>query len=106
MGMKDQFFGFPWLPKVLKYLRKNNIELIHCHTEFMIGITGIQAAKKMHIPLVATMHTMWDDYYRFYLPAGKIIPVSFIRKLTSLFYNRFYAVAGVSTKAYNHLKSK
>jgi 1,2-diacylglycerol 3-alpha-glucosyltransferase len=106
MGMKDQFFGFPWLPKVLKYLKKNNIELIHCHTEFMMGIAGIQAAKKLKIPLVATMHTMWDDYYRFYLPAGKIIPLWFIRKLTSLFYNRFYAVAGVSTKAYNHLKSK
>ncbi|MBO4509571.1 MAG: glycosyltransferase [Spirochaetaceae bacterium] len=106
MGMKDQFFGFPWLPKVLKFLKKNNIELIHCHTEFMMGIAGIQAAKKLKIPLVATMHTMWDDYYRFYLPAGKIIPLCFIRKLTSLFYNRFYAVAGVSTKAYNHLKSK
>ena len=106
MGMKDQFFGFPWLPKVLKYLKKNNIELIHCHTEFMMGIAGIQAAKKLKIPLVATMHTMWDDYYKFYLPAGKIIPLWFIRKLTSLFYNRFYAVAGVSTKAYNHLKSK
>ena len=28
------------------------------------------------------------------------------RSSASLFYNRFYAVAGVSTKAYNHLKSK
>lgn len=105
MGMKDQFLGFPWLPKVLKYLRRNNIELIHCHTEFIMGITGIQAAHRMHIPLVATMHTMWDDYYKYYLPAGKIIPVSFIQRLTLLFYNRFYAVAGVSTKAFNHLKT-
>ncbi|MCR4940037.1 MAG: glycosyltransferase [Treponemataceae bacterium] len=104
MGMKDQFFGFPWLPKVIKYLKRNNIELIHCHTEFTIGITGIQAAHRLHIPLVATMHTMWDDYYKFYLPAGKHIPLAFIQRLTLLFYNRFNAAVGVSTKAYNHLK--
>ena len=104
MGMKDQFFGFPWLPKVLKYLKKNNIELIHCHTEFIMGITGFQAAHRLHIPCVATMHTMWDDYYRFYLPGGAFIPVSVIHKILGMYYKKFHAVVGVSAKTYRYCK--
>lgn len=104
MGMKDQFFGFPWLPKVLKYLKKNNIELIHCHTEFIMGITGFQAAQRLHIPCVATMHTMWDDYYRFYLPGAAIIPVSLIHIILRSYYKKFHAIVGVSVKTYKYCK--
>ena len=104
MGMKDQFFGFPWLPKVLKYLKKNNIELIHCHTEFIMGITGYQAAHRLHIPCVVTMHTMWDDYYKYYLPGGAFIPVSLIHKILGMFYKKFHVIVGVSTKTYQYCK--
>ena len=33
----DQFIGIPFLPHLVKFIKENNVDLIHCHTEFGIG---------------------------------------------------------------------
>ncbi len=37
-------------------------DLIHIHTEFSIGILGMQSARWLNVPMVYTLHTMYDDY--------------------------------------------
>ena len=39
-----------------------NLDLIHVHTEFGIGIFARIVAKDLGIPLVCTYHTMYEDY--------------------------------------------
>ncbi len=37
-------------------------DIIHIHNEFGVGISGILIAKQLNLPLVYTLHTMYDDY--------------------------------------------
>lgn len=103
-GMKDQFLGYPFLKKVSKILKSNKIELIHCHTEFTMGIHAIHESRKLRIPLVCTTHTMWEDYYKFYLPMGEHISPEFIRFLIRKFYNHAFSLINVSEKAHDYFK--
>ena len=104
LGMKDQFLGFPILTSVSRFLKKNKIQLIHVHSEFSIGIHSFHEARKVKVPVICTTHTMWEDYYEFYLPGGKFIPVEVIRKTMRLFYKNFDALINVSTKAHEYFK--
>lgn len=39
-----------------------NLDIIHVHTEFGVGIFAQICADKLHIPLVRTYHTTYEDY--------------------------------------------
>ncbi|MDD4432121.1 MAG: glycosyltransferase [Parabacteroides sp.] len=38
------------------------LHVIHTQTEFTVGHIGRKAAKKLHIPLIHTYHTIYEDY--------------------------------------------
>ncbi len=56
-----------------------NPDIIHIQTEFGIGLSGIMIAKILRIPLVYTLHTMYDDYI-YYVAPSKL--VSLVQKLS------------------------
>ncbi len=43
-------------------IRSYNLDIMHVHTEFFLAKVALAAADKLHIPLVYTMHTMWEHY--------------------------------------------
>lgn len=43
-------------------IKAMNLDLIHVHTEFGIGMFARMAAKECNIPIVSTYHTMYEDY--------------------------------------------
>ncbi len=43
-------------------------DLIHIHTEFSIGVLGMQSARWLNVPMVYTLHTMYDDYLGYVAP--------------------------------------
>lgn len=45
-----------------RYLNKLNLDVIHAHTEYGIGIFARIYANKRKIPLIYTYHTMLEDY--------------------------------------------
>ncbi len=49
-------------------------DIIHIHQEFGIGLSGALIAKQLRIPLVYTLHTMYDDYL-YYIVPQKMIPL-------------------------------
>ena len=97
-----QNFGFPHMSRVLDFLRAHDVKLIHAHTEFTLGHAAIVAGRELNIPVIATTHTMWEDYYRYYLTAGKIIPRRVVRKIVQQAYKQFYAFINVSQKAHDY----
>lgn len=103
-GTVDQFCGFPALTSVSKFLKKHKVQLIHVHTEFVMGYHAFHEARKLHLPIIATTHTMWEDYYQYYLPAGKLLSPDVIRKWLHGFYNHFDCLVNVSSKARNYFK--
>ncbi|MDH6603431.1 glycosyltransferase involved in cell wall biosynthesis [Bacilli bacterium PM5-9] len=44
------------------YIKKLNLDLIHAHTEYGIGIFARIIATELSLPLVYTYHTMMEDY--------------------------------------------
>ncbi len=51
--------------KFLKELDKYNLDIIHIHSPFTIGMAGVDYAKKHHIPCIATMHSQFkQDFMR------------------------------------------
>lgn len=70
----------------LYLLYRFNPDVIHIHNEFGVGLSGIIISKQLGIPLVYTLHTMWDDYLYYivpekYVPALKNISHKYVKYL-------------------------
>lgn len=66
-GLKlDFLYGYkitnPIQIAAAKPIKEWNLDLIHVHQEFGVGIFGRSVAKAFEIPLVSTYHTMYEDY--------------------------------------------
>ncbi len=78
----------PWSRKRFEMVRDFHPDLIHIHTEFSLGIAGLHYAKKLHVPVVYTLHTMYDDYLGYITPGKRTERM--IRPLAH-FYERKFA---------------
>lgn len=48
-----------------KALEESNLDIVHIHSPFSIGKSGIKYAKKHNIPVIATMHSQFkQDFYK------------------------------------------
>jgi 1,2-diacylglycerol 3-alpha-glucosyltransferase len=54
--------GLFYQPKLATVIKKLNLDLIHTHTEFSLGIFGRIMTKELRLPLVHTYHTIYEDY--------------------------------------------
>ena len=100
----DQYVGIPAMHPLIHFLRDAGVELIHCHTEFGIGKAGLRAAHILKIPAICTTHTMWTDFYKYYLTFGNLISPKIINGIMKKYYGKFDSLIGVSTKARNYFK--
>ncbi len=100
----DQFITLPNNIRLLKFMKSKNIDIIHCHTEFGIGKSAVHIAKKLKIPSVCTLHTMWVDFYKYYLRHLGFISPRTVERVMNRFYRNFNALIGVSSKARNYYK--
>ena len=51
--------------KAINIIKKWNLDVIHCQTEFGVGTFARIIAKQLSIPLVHTYHTMYEDYIHY-----------------------------------------
>ncbi len=104
-GAKDQYLAFIWWPKLKLFLQQHRVEIIHCHTEFSVGIMGYRAARKLNIPCVMTTHTMWEDYIQNYLHVFEnFLPVQMSHPYLHYIYKHFPCMIGVSGKVRDYNK--
>ncbi len=54
--------GLFYQPKLASIIRKLNLDIIHTHTEFSLGIFGRIMARELKLPIVHTYHTIYEDY--------------------------------------------
>jgi 1,2-diacylglycerol 3-alpha-glucosyltransferase len=54
--------GLFYQPKLAHIIKKLNLDIIHTHTEFSLGIFGRIMAKELKLPVVHTYHTIYEDY--------------------------------------------
>lgn len=61
-GIYDYRISRIYPVSLINMMRKWNLDVIHSHTEFGVGIFARIFAKQFDIPLVHTYHTMYEDY--------------------------------------------
>ena len=100
----DQFVANPNMHHLISFLKDKKIDVIHCHTEFGVGKSGLRAARILNIPAICTIHTMWVDFYRYYIPFSKFIKPALIDHIATSFYRKCSALIAVSSKGKNYYK--
>ncbi len=94
--------------KAINIIKKWNLDVIHCQTEFGVGTFARIIAKQLSIPLVHTYHTMYEDYIHYitkgyFNRTGKKI----VEYLTLFYCDRTATELVVPTKkAYELFKEK
>lgn len=81
--------GLFYQPKLASIMKKLNLDLIHTHTEFSLGIFGRIMARELRVPLVHTYHTIYEDYMH-YVTHNKTIDKrakAFVRVFTKVCCN-------------------
>lgn len=68
-------------------IKKLDLDIIHVHSPFSMGLLGSRCAKRYEIPLVFTYHTMYDQYVH-YLPFAQGISRKVVLRLSQNFCNR------------------
>lgn len=89
-----------------KMIMEFDPDIIHIQQEFGVGLAGIRIARAMDIPLIYTLHTMYDDYLYYIAPW----PLTDMVKHISHNYMRFIArradiITGPSKKCVDYLKN-
>ncbi len=64
----------PFSRERLKILQEFNPDVIHIHSEFGIGLSGAFIAKNLQVPMVYTLHTMYDEYL-YYISKPIFVPM-------------------------------
>lgn len=65
-----------------------NLDIIHTHTEFMVGHIGRKVAKRLNIPLVHTYHTIYEDYTHYLKIPGNKKLKGIVRNLSCICCDR------------------
>lgn len=83
--------GLPLSLYAYKKVYKFNADVIHYHTEFMMGMTAIMLAKAMGLPLVGSFHTyfMRPEFLEVYgVRKGKQLLFGLLKKEVVFFHHR------------------
>ena len=65
---EDKLMKYGEIMHLLPALKSKNFDLIHIHTPFVAHYAGLKLAKLLHIPVLETYHTFFEDYLHHYLP--------------------------------------
>lgn len=84
--------AFPFSRKRLGLLKNFDPDIIHVHQEFGVGLSGFLFAKILKVPLIYTLHTMYDEYV-FYVAPKMLIKIT--KKMLHSYEKRLASSADV-----------
>lgn len=99
--------GLFYNPRLAKVIKRLNLDLIHTHTEFSLGIFGRAMARELNIPFLHTYHTIYEDYTHYIVKLKIFDPIAKIaaRKLSVNFCNSADQVIVPTKKVLDMLES-
>lgn len=84
-AFKDRRVAYSGFSDALKIARRYQLDIIHTHTEFSMGILGVEIANALKIPVVHTYHTHYEDYVR-YIAKGLLIRPKMVKYFVRAFF--------------------
>lgn len=94
-SFKDRRIAIKGFGKALKEARKYNIDIVHTHTEFSMGLAGKFVGYMLDIPTIHTYHTMYEKYLH-YIAKGKVLKPRSVEVVSRIFCNRSMGVIAPS----------
>ncbi|BCR21879.1 glycosyltransferase [Borrelia sp. HM] len=94
----DAKIALPNTRQINKIIKEYKPEIIHTHSEFIMGNLGKKISKQYNIPIVHTNHTMWDHYLHY---------IKFLKcfinpdKIMKKFYDQIHHFIYPSIKTYD-----
>ncbi len=87
-------------------IKKLDLDVIHTHTEFSVGMLGKHMARSLGIPCIHTYHTMYEDYthYVFKLKYGKSIIRKAIIKSSKSYVKKYDGIIAPTDKTLDALR--
>lgn len=100
-------FTTPIQIRAYSYIKEMDLDIIHVHTEFGIGVLGHAVGKMLKIPIVSTYHTTYEDYTHYintfnFLTVEKLAKRTIVR-LSRLFGSSSTVIIAPSDKTKNML---
>lgn len=98
-----RLYGYPLSSPISRHrrdlIKEFGPDIIHIHTEFSLGQSGLRMAKLLNVPVVYTMHTMYDEYVYYIAPGVLSRPATKLaRQYFLLIAEHADAITGPSEK--------
>lgn len=101
-GAPDYRFAYPVSPGFSRALRALQPDVIHTQSPFLLGWAGVYWSRRLGVPLVTTLHTIYEEYVHY----ARWVPGALARQvvigLTRWHSDRAHAVI-VPTEPIQHL---
>ncbi|MED5841961.1 glycosyltransferase family 4 protein [Streptococcus anginosus] len=101
-AFKDRRIAYRGFSTALEIARQYQLDIIHTHTEFSLGLLGVWIAKELRIPVVHTYHTQYEDYVR-YIAKGMVLRPSMVKYIVRGFMSDLDGVICPSEIVYDLL---
>lgn len=96
--LKNYRIGTVYSPLALNKISHLQLDVVHTQTEFSLGMFGKFLSMALHIPMVHTYHTMYEDYVH-YVGRGYLATPGMAKEFSRIFCNAAMAVVAPTLKA-------
>lgn len=80
--------SIPFSRHILRDFWSKDLDVVHAHTPFSIGLLGYYYAFIKKVPFIHTYHTLYPEYIKSYILKGRLITPGMVAKLSAVFSNR------------------
>lgn len=77
----------PFNPSVQRQVSKLQLDVVHSHTPFSLGLFATMVAKIQGVPHIHTYHTLYPEYAKLYFPGFKRWNERGMKKISAVFCN-------------------
>lgn len=91
-SMPDYPLACPPGRALWRQFRTKSFDLVHTHTPFVMGFTGLRWARRLSIPVVSTNHTLYTEYVHYVRAVPERLATSVLLWWMRYYYNRCAAV--------------
>lgn len=102
--LKDHRVGIIYSSKLVRKVKKLKLDIILSQTEFSLGFLAKLISKQIHVPIVHTYHTMYEEYMH-YISKGVEFSPELARKYSKMFCNSVDGVVAPTEKTKDLLLS-
>ncbi|MDF1615888.1 glycosyltransferase family 4 protein [Petrocella sp. FN5] len=98
--MNEFRLGISFNVPLIRMIKALELDLVHTHTEFSVGLFGKYMAKILDVPLVHTYHTMYEDYthYIYNLKYGQRVVKKMVTKSCKVYAKKYSCIIAPTDK--------